>query len=268
MKAYFSTLLRRLGLLWFADRLKFRLQKWRKRQDNRAFRQAHPEFALPSDYSLFESYQLDYQKYYEDGRETARWVWEQIQPCLVDDKAGRLLDWGCGPARVVRHLPAILNPNWKIYGADYNLQTVEWCKKHISGVSFSGNDLCPPLPFPDDYFDGIYGISIFTHLSEENHLSWQLELIRVIKPGGVLLLTTQGDAFRSRLTENEKKKFDKGQLVVRDQVREGHRLYSAFQPLIYLQSLFSSHTDILKHEAGKQKDWGIEQDVWVLRRKL
>lgn len=265
-KANLSQFLRRTGLLRTADQLQFRLQQWRKRKTNRAFREKYPEVALPPDYALFESFQLDYWKYYEGGRNTAAWVWNKLQPHLVDPKTGKLLDWGCGPARVVRHMPALLGSQWNVYGTDYNVQTIDWCRKHVENVAFSSNQVNPPLPFANDFFDAVYGVSIFTHLSEENHYRWLRELIRVSKPGAVLMFTTQGTAFRARLTVEERQQFDRGELIVRAQVKEGHRLFSAFHPPDYLKRLFSAEATILQHLSGAVMDWGIEQDTWVLRK--
>jgi SAM-dependent methyltransferase len=264
-KAKLSHFLRQMGLLRAADQFQFRLQRWRKRKSNQVFRQSHPEVALPPDYTMFESFQLDYRKYYEGGRNTAAWVWNQIRPHLNNIQSGKLLDWGCGPARVVRHMPDLLEKTWAVYGTDYNQQTIDWCQKHIKNVAFSVNKVNPPLPFSDDSFDVLYGISIFTHLSEENHSSWFHELLRVTKPGAILMFTTQGEAFRARLTQTEKIQFDRGLLVVRAKVKEGHRLFSAFHPPNYLQQLFSKNATILQHQPGKMMDWGIEQDTWVVR---
>ncbi len=264
-KASLSQFLRQLGLLRVADQFQFRLQQWRKRKSKRAFRQSYQNVALPPDYTIFESFQLDYRKYYEGGRNTAGWVWNQIRPHTNNLQRGKLLDWGCGPARVVRHMPTLLGDKWRIYGTDYNQQTIDWCQKHIKEVTFSANSVNPPLPFPDDFFDVVYGISIFTHLSEENHLHWLEELLRITKPGAILMFTTQGEAFRARLTAAEKTAFDQGILVVRGKVKEGHRLFSAFHPPSYLKSLFSEQATIIQHRAGEAMDWGIEQDTWVLR---
>jgi len=50
----------------------------------------------------------------------------------------------------------------------------------------------PPLPFPDNSFDLIYAVSVFTHLSEEHQRTWLPELRRVLRPGGRLLLVDIG----------------------------------------------------------------------------
>ena len=60
--------------------------------------------------------------------------------------------------------------------------------------SFQVNAARPPLSYPDQSFDLIYAISVFTHLNEEMGNAWLQELHRVLKPNGLLIATTQDDA--------------------------------------------------------------------------
>jgi SAM-dependent methyltransferase len=126
--------------------------------------------------------------------------------------------------------------------------------------------LNPPTTFDDNFFDVVYGISIFTHLSESNHDAWYNELIRILAPGGILYLTTHGDVFCDKLTTKEKATYNEGKLVVRGKAIEGHRVYAAFHPPSYIRTLFGQQATILKHIEGKRTDWGMEQDVWVVRK--
>ena len=47
------------------------------------------------------------------------------------------------------------------------------------------------MPHPDEYFDLVYAISVFTHVTDE-WADWVLELRRILKPGGLLLATFIG----------------------------------------------------------------------------
>jgi ubiquinone/menaquinone biosynthesis C-methylase UbiE len=219
---------------------------------------------LPPDYMLYESFRMDYRNYYNDGRDTALWLVQELSHYASSTNL-KILDWGCGPARVVRHLPELL-PHAKIVASDYNEQTVSWCKTHVHGVEFVKNSVSPPLPFHDQSFDIIYALSVFTHLSLENHYRWREEIYRLLSPGGIFLFTTQGNIFISKLSEIEKKKFLLGELVVRGKVKEGHRLFSAFHPQQFIHSIFSDKWRVLKFTNGKMKDWGPEQDVWIVQK--
>jgi len=260
-----------MGLIYYADLGRYYWQRFRNRTRNRAFVRTHPEVALPPDYLLYESFGLDYHKYYYDGLETARWLITQLER-HASLREAYVLDWGCGPARIVRHLPRLLDDYSHCFGTDYNEQTIAWCKKNIPQVRFSHNELHPPLTYLDQFFDIIYGVSIFTHLSEAAHHAWMQELMRVAKPGAVLLFTMHGAAFRSRLTPAEQKRFDEGKLVVREKVKEGHRMYGAFHPPAFTEQFFSAYGKVLEHIPGRAPDdlsagalRKPEQDVWILR---
>jgi ubiquinone/menaquinone biosynthesis C-methylase UbiE len=51
----------------------------------------------------------------------------------------------------------------------------------------------PKLPFSDKSVDLLYGISVMTHLTEYNQHRWLREIRRVIKPGGCVILTSNGE---------------------------------------------------------------------------
>ena len=52
------------------------------------------------------------------------------------------------------------------------------------------------LPFPDDYFDGVWMNEVFEHVAnEERSLA---ELRRVLRPGGILVLLSPIDGFLLR----------------------------------------------------------------------
>jgi len=257
--------LRWLGLMHFVDQVKYLYQKVKNRQKNAHFKVQHPDTALPPDYMLFEAFQLDHQKYYEGGAQSARMIVDLILPHAAPGVL-RVLDWGCGPARIVRHLPNLLPVGSIIFGTDYNTRTVEWCRQHIKGVTFSQNNLHPPTTYSDQFFQVIYSLSVLTHLSEASHQAWYSELMRVASPGAVLLLTTQGQAFCEKLTKTEQNQFKNGQLVVRGNVVEGHRVYSAFHPAAYMQALFQGSAVVLEHLPGYPQNWGIEQDIWIIRK--
>lgn len=248
------------------DKLKYHVYRLRNRRSNRAFRQAHPDVALPPDYMMFESFRLDYERYYRSGRDTAQFISGKLGQ-FIELKDLRILDWGCGPARVIRHMPEVIGNGCYFYGTDYNADTIAWCSRHIPGVDFRLNLLSPPLPFEKDYFQAIYGISVFTHLSEEKHYSWFEELMRVSSPGAILLLTMHGAAFTARMSPGEVKRFEAGHLVTRENVVEGHRVFAAFHPPSFVHTLTGKHCEVLEHRPGGPTAWGIDQDLWILRKK-
>lgn len=260
-----SNILRTFGLLCFFDRLHFQWQKIRFHKANKLFRNEYPEVKLPPDYLMYESFQLNYKNYYLYSDGSAKNL------ASLFDRYKRLenlkiLDWGCGPARILRHLAKYTGEGCEFFGADYNAETIRWCRENIPGIKFDKNPVGAQLPYDNNYFDFIYGFSVFTHLSHEKHFEWIDELSRVLKPGGILILSTQGQNYFVKLTKDEKKIFQNGGLVVRGKSREGHRTYSAFHPEKFMHTLFEK-MEILEHiqpkpESGK----AIPQDVWIVKK--
>lgn len=265
-KGQVSNILRSFGLIYLTDWIRYYIQSFTNRKVNREFKKNNPGVKLPPDYLIYESFQINYAKYYTGSIDTAKWVTGHIGK-HIELKNLKILDWGCGPGRVIRHLPAVAGNGCEYYGTDYNQKSVEWCRENLPGITFSLNSLQASLPYPTDFFNAIYGISIFTHLSEPLHYEWFRELYRVLSPGGVLFLTTQGDNFKIKLTDRELANYEKGELIVRGKVKEGHRTFSAFHPEGFMKKLFAD-AEILEHivtEPGNGK-W-LPQDIWLVRKK-
>ena len=101
-----------------------------------------------------------------------------------------VLDFGCGCGRVIQQLRRT-HPDWNLFGTDIDEQAIEWCSKQIGDVAeFHRNNILPPCPFNDKFFDFVYSVSVFTHLPEDMQFTWLDELRRITKPGSVLFLTT------------------------------------------------------------------------------
>ena len=102
----------------------------------------------------------------------------------------RVLDFGCGCGRTLRWL---VNDGAEFHGVDVDREAIEWCKEHLERARFLVNGQEPPLPYPVGHFNAIYCLSVFTHLDESMQDLWLAELSRVLKPGGVLLLSVHGE---------------------------------------------------------------------------
>jgi SAM-dependent methyltransferase len=111
----------------------------------------------------------------------------------------RLLDFGCGCGRFIRHLGQI-STQVEIHGTDIDAEMIEWLSRNVSYGKFVVAPHEPPLPYPDDYFDLIINHSVFSHLDEEMQDVWLAELQRITAPGGLLLLTVEGTASWNRLS--------------------------------------------------------------------
>ena len=184
-----------------------------------------------------------------------------------------VLDWGAGCGRVARHFPAARAQ--VLTGCDIDHDNVGWCAANLRGT-FVASRLQPPLPFPDRAFDLVYGISVFTHLREPMQLRWLEELMRVTRPGAMLLMTIHGETAIdfSRLAPADYRR-------VRDDVRrsglvvsgtntqlDGHAEHAGeyvnvYHSADYVRGTWRRYFDVLHILPG----YILHHDLVVLRRR-
>lgn len=257
------------GLLNAWDRLSFARERVRTARVNRDFLKANPGYAKPPADLAFDAYNNTNLKLYaEVGRRQAEGFatfMTQHWPA-GDGVPHRVLEWGCGPARLIRHMPELLRElDVELHGTDYNLATIEWCRNAIPDITFTLNGLNPPLPFEADTFAASYNFSVVTHLSQEVQLNWTRELHRVLKPGGILIVTTHGRNFEHLLTDRrELASYKAGQVVIQSKYEEGKKWFLAIHPEQFVTNqLLRDFTEVQKLDGGP---WNITQDVWLARK--
>lgn len=119
----------------------------------------------------------------------------------LKDRA-RILDWGCGAGRLTQHLTR--NLPGEIHGVDIDADNIVWAQANIPSVHFQTVDLDLPTPFPDGHFDAAIGMSsVFTHLSEDDQFRWLEEHRRILKPGGLLLMTIAAESSLKRAAQHK-----------------------------------------------------------------
>lgn len=256
-------ILRNLYLLQLADLLWFLRLYWLNRAANSEFRKNYPLVPVPPPLMLYDILgSCDLYGYYMSGQEHAL----EISKIIADQLPGnhlRILEWGCGPARVLQHMSSFVGSSSELWGADYNKYSISWCQNNWSDIRFMHHGLEPPIYLKDDYFDVIYCISVFTHLSESSHHQWIAEILRLLKPGGLFIGTFHGEAFRSSLTCEEQQCFDRGELVIRDKIMEGKKNYSAYHCDSFIRGLLSPFVGTIKLDAVS----GFRQEVWTAKKR-
>ena len=251
-------------MLTVVDRLRLGVRTVRARRRNKEMAIRYPEFAVPPRHLAFDAYAIvDWRWYKASGEATARQIVDLLARHGMTGPRS-LLDWGCGPARIVRHLPDLM-PETDLHGSDYNRETIAWCTAHVGGVSFAVNGLEPPLPYGDGQFDCIYGISVITHLSRTVAEAWLGELARVLASGGLLVLWTNGDTVARSLLPEERRAYEEGRYVTRACVREGRKWFLSVHPQAWVHEQLSRLFVVEEHLEGGFG--GAEQDIWVARRR-
>jgi len=175
---------------------------------------------------------------------------------------GSVLDFGCGCGRVTRYFR---EHDGDVAGSDVSRDAVAWCRSNLPFARFEVNGLAPPLAFADASFDLVYALSVFTHLTADLQLAWRDELGRVLRPGGRLLVTTHGSSYLPRLDEDERARFERGELVVRWGEVAGSNLCSAYHPERYLRDTFADGFTFLELEAEGARG-NPTQDLVLLQK--
>jgi SAM-dependent methyltransferase len=238
---------------------------------NQQFKKKNTSLVIPPDQWIFETFQLNYQKYFEDGNLAAKEILNWTQDFLPNEMP-TILDWGCGTGRIVQHLHSY-DPYLLLYGADINNEMILWNHQYIKGVHFSVISILTPSDYPANYFDLIYGISVFTHTPSNRQMDWINEMIRILKPSGILLVTTMGSYFNHQLLSPEAKQLAEHGIFEKEFQEKGitapgNRNYSVYETTAFFEKMIIEHFNIIHFYEGQsypEKFGG--QDLWILQKK-
>jgi SAM-dependent methyltransferase len=118
---------------------------------------------------------------------------ERLLPADWSWEGKRVLDFGCGAGRTLRHFVDEADQA-EFHGCDIDDRSIAWLSEHLSPpFHVFQNGESPGLPRPDGFFDLVYALSVFTHLGD-HWADWLLELRRVLKPEGLLFATFLNEA--------------------------------------------------------------------------
>jgi SAM-dependent methyltransferase len=106
---------------------------------------------------------------------------------------GRVLDWGAGAGRVAAPLARVVAPGLRLTATDVDTFNVSSGRKQFSDIEFVDCPFLPQLPFEDGAFGAIYGVSVFTHLTESVQFAWLRELRRLVQPGAPVVVSVHSE---------------------------------------------------------------------------
>lgn len=139
------------------------------------------------------------------GERTASDIRSALAEAGVDpDRFADVLDFGCGCGRTLLWMARDASSRQRWHGTDIDSEAIAWCRAQLDFARFAVNPPLPPLDAPDDSYDFIYAISVFTHLDADRQDAWLAELRRVIRPGGVALLTVHGESCAEDLPDEQR----------------------------------------------------------------
>ena len=110
IKQHGVSFLRRLGMLPAAEQMHFVLSLLHDRRENSLFLRERPDFIAPPRAVMHDAYgSTSFRNYWDGGRRIAQLVAETIHRHHPAPR--RILEWGCGAARVLSHLPSFFPPD-------------------------------------------------------------------------------------------------------------------------------------------------------------
>lgn len=191
----------------------------------------------------------------------------------------KALDWGCAAGGVSMLLQE--QHPFKVYAADVDSHSLKWI--HATSQSMEVAQLYPEskLPFIDEYFHFVVGISVLTHLPHKMQELYASELNRVLDKSGIMLLTVFSYAGidynklnrpKQRLHPTSKHELKEKGIIYDEYVKntldsldfvKSSTYGIAYVSHEYIDIVFGKHFTILEHREAHLGP----QDVLILKSK-
>ena len=258
--------LRKWHLLGAVDRAHLWVRQVYHWPANQRFSRRNPGIAMPPAPLAFEEYgQVNNAEIYQSGLTHAAYFADHIN-AQPGSESKRIVEWGCGAARILRHLPGLIrDPTPELIGLDVDRDAVAWANQQLPDLHIRLVAPQPPLPLSSASYDALYHYSVLTHLSGHSVHRWCEELARILKPGGIMVGTTHGDSYWNILLPDEQDRYAAGQPVIRSRYREGRKYFLSFFPPSFMVDLLSEYFSSVTHVPGTTSHT-VPQDTWIAVR--
>lgn len=105
---------------------------------------------------------------------------------------GKVLDVGCG---LGYGSEIIKNTTNQIIGIDIDKESIDYARKNYGDFAnflvYDGKK----IPFPDEHFDLVCSLEVIEHIDKNYHEAFYNEIKRVLKKGGILVISTPNRNF-------------------------------------------------------------------------
>ncbi len=180
---------------------------------------------------------------------------------------GRILDFGSGYGRVSRFFP-IAFPNAEVVVSEVKKPAMDFQEKTFGYRSIHHSQ--DANTFPEEKFDFILALSVFTHLPQHSFETWMTKMVANLNPGGALVFTFfSDDQFRGGTTGKDfayvKQSEDTLFSFMSDSINNtsdyGETYISHGYLKNLLDSLGTSYTFLTKEEFGDHKGVLVRKGV-------
>lgn len=122
-------------------------------------------------------------------RQNMHWPeFDLLKPLI--QRSDKVLDLGCGTARLRSFLPDDILAKGHYFGMDVSRKLLDMARQNFPSDHFFIGDFAQKFIFGSDNFEIVTAIASFHHiLSRREQIQFLMECRRVLKPGGTLFLT-------------------------------------------------------------------------------
>ena len=193
----------------------------------------------------------------------------------------RVLEMGAATGRVLRHI-SVQGKFPEIWATDLNQRHVRWVNEFLHpSIRCIHNHALPHLTIADGRLDFFCAFSVFTHI-DTFETAWIAEMFRVLRPGGLAMVTFQTEHTWDGLKELEPK--DRRLSVLRktdwfrDELLQGplpaERLVARHSQVGPYRGMVFHHTSLIRKSWGKYFEildlipmyHGQDQSVAIFRK--
>ncbi len=104
-------------------------------------------------------------------------------------KGSKVLDLGCGAGVPVSKF--LVNNGFQVTGIDFSKNMVSLARENVPAARFKKMDITQ-LRFEDNSFDAAVSFYALIHVPREKHAKIYRALLRILKPGGIILFNPCG----------------------------------------------------------------------------
>lgn len=131
--------------------------------------------------------------YFRDGAHSARTLNHVVDQHLPHRRRLDLLEFASGYGCVSRHL--VKMDRFDTDCCDIHEQAMDFLRGEIGAKPVLSASLPAQLVLPRSY-DVVFALSFFSHVPRRTWTPWLERLVQAVRPGGIIIFTTQGMASR------------------------------------------------------------------------